>query len=135
MRSREIIVSIDGEMDNVIVMFPPLCFSRENAKTFLSVLDEAMTAIEERSCPNVRKCRYPSFQLFRRLKRACLVNDQVYCFREELQRVSRRRVVKVNRQGPVATRTKLPTALPTFIQSTILLALLRLTTMASWTSR
>lgn len=41
-----ILSSIDGAHDNVMVMKPPLCFSRANAETFLTGLTSVLTSVQ-----------------------------------------------------------------------------------------
>jgi len=42
-----ILTSIDGPHDNVLVMKPPMCFSIDDADTFLAALEGAMVALQE----------------------------------------------------------------------------------------
>lgn len=43
LRKRQIVTAVEGTHRNVIFLIPPLCFSRENALTFLKALDEVLT--------------------------------------------------------------------------------------------
>lgn len=44
MRQRGILMSKIGEYDNILKLRPPLCFSKDNADTLVSTLDEVLTS-------------------------------------------------------------------------------------------
>jgi len=46
-KEKFVLISADGPDDNVLKIKPPMCFTKEDADLLLSVLDEALTEVEE----------------------------------------------------------------------------------------
>ena len=54
MKQKKILVSNDGPLKNVVILTPPLCFTCENARTFIQAFDQCLTNIENSaSSPNL----------------------------------------------------------------------------------
>ena len=46
MKSRNILLSVEGPLENVLKFKPPMCFSEENADLLVSSLDEVLSEFE-----------------------------------------------------------------------------------------
>jgi hypothetical protein len=51
-KQSNILVANDGPDKNVIVLTPPLCFTVDNARQVIQVVDKALAEIERGTCPD-----------------------------------------------------------------------------------
>lgn len=52
-KQQNIIVANDGVDKNIIILTPPMCFTCDNARHVIQVLDKALTEIERGTCPEL----------------------------------------------------------------------------------
>ena len=53
MKEEKIIVANEGLDKNVIALTPPMCFTTDNARRVVQVLDRCLSEIESGTCPDV----------------------------------------------------------------------------------
>lgn len=95
-----ILMSIDGPHDNVLVMKPPMCFSRPDAERFISALDSVLATVEA-----AMPCRPRGVARSGAVQRSCPRRPKKR--HADVQSSARRRHVKGSKASPV----KLPRAL------------------------
>lgn len=49
MKERKIMTSNEGPDKNVIILQPPMCFTCDNARTFVQAFDQALTEVENKA--------------------------------------------------------------------------------------